>query len=44
MMNHTLFPQKFDKSEIEFNVHLQAWALMHDAGRFITFGPRSLLI
>jgi hypothetical protein len=44
MMNHTSFPQKFDKLEIELDVHLQAWALMHVAGRFITFGLHPLLI
>jgi hypothetical protein len=27
-MNHTSFPQKFDKLEIELDVHLQAWTLM----------------
>jgi hypothetical protein len=43
-MNHTSFPQKFDKSEIELDVHLQAWALMHAVGGFITFGLHSLLI
>jgi uncharacterized protein YciI len=43
MMNHTSIPHNFDKSDIELDVHLQAWALMHAAGRFITFGPHFLI-
>jgi hypothetical protein len=44
MMNHTSFPQNFDKSDIELDMNLHAWELMHAVGRLITFGPHSLLI